>query len=41
LVDSLQVDATPIRAALHWTPPYSVDQGLGETALWFRSQPTA
>lgn len=37
LVDSLQVDATAIRSALHWKPRYSVDQGLLETALWFRT----
>jgi UDP-N-acetyl-alpha-D-quinovosamine dehydrogenase len=37
LVDSLQVDATAIRAALQWTPAYTVDQGLVETACWFRA----
>ncbi len=35
LVDSLQVDAAAIRNELRWTPPYSVDQGLLETARWF------
>jgi nucleoside-diphosphate-sugar epimerase len=39
LVDSLQVDATAIRAALDWTPPYTVDQGLVETVRWFRAAP--
>jgi nucleoside-diphosphate-sugar epimerase len=37
LVDSLQLDAAAIRADLRWTPPYSVDQGLLETARWFRA----
>jgi nucleoside-diphosphate-sugar epimerase len=37
LVESLQVDATAIRVALPWTPPFSVDQGLQETIRWFRS----
>jgi nucleoside-diphosphate-sugar epimerase len=41
LVESLQVDATAIRVALPWTPPYSVDQGLLETARWFRTVPAA
>jgi nucleoside-diphosphate-sugar epimerase len=40
LVDSLQVDATAIRAALDWTPPYTVDQGLVETVRWFRTTGT-
>jgi UDP-N-acetyl-alpha-D-quinovosamine dehydrogenase len=35
LVDSLQVDSAAIRNALNWAPPYSVDQGLGETARWY------
>jgi nucleoside-diphosphate-sugar epimerase len=34
LVESLQVDSAAIRNALNWAPPYSVDQGLGETARW-------
>jgi nucleoside-diphosphate-sugar epimerase len=37
LVDSLQVDSTAIRLGLRWTPPYNVDQGLLETARWFRA----
>jgi nucleoside-diphosphate-sugar epimerase len=37
LVDSLQVDSTAIRLGLRWTPPYTVDQGLLETARWFRA----
>jgi nucleoside-diphosphate-sugar epimerase len=38
LVDSLQVDSTAIRIALRWAPPCSIDQGLLETARWFRAQ---
>jgi nucleoside-diphosphate-sugar epimerase len=38
LTDSLQVDSALIRRELGWTPPFTVDQGLAETALWFRSQ---
>jgi len=38
LVDSLQVDSKAIRRDLQWTPPYTVDQGLQETARWFRAQ---
>jgi nucleoside-diphosphate-sugar epimerase len=41
LVDSLQLDAAAIRADLRWTPPYSVDQGLQETARWFRAPQAA
>ncbi len=41
LVESLQVDATAIRVALPWTPPYSVDQGLQETVRWFRAAQAA
>jgi len=43
LVDSLQLDASAIGTALRWRPPYSVNQGLLETARWFlaarRAQP--
>jgi len=39
LVGSLQVDATAIRAALDWTPPYTVDQGFTETVRRFRVAP--
>ena len=37
LVGSLQVDSSAIRRALDWAPPYTVDQGLAETARWYRS----
>jgi nucleoside-diphosphate-sugar epimerase len=35
LLGSLQVDSSRIRQELDWHPPYSVDQGLAETAAWF------
>ena len=36
LVGSLQLDTSAIRETLGWTPPFGVDQGLQETARWFR-----
>ena len=35
LLGSLQVDSSRIRRELDWRPPYSVDQGLAETAAWY------
>jgi nucleoside-diphosphate-sugar epimerase len=35
LFGSLQVDAGAISSALQWRPPYTVDQGIRETASWF------
>jgi UDP-glucose 4-epimerase len=32
LLDDLVVDSARIRAQLGWTPPYTLDQGLAETA---------
>ena len=37
LVDCLRVDDTLIRGRLGWRPPYDVDQGLRETACWYKS----
>jgi nucleoside-diphosphate-sugar epimerase len=37
LVGSLRVDTSRIRSVLDWQPPYSLDQGLAETARWYRS----
>ena len=37
LVGSLQVDSGRIRSVLGWRPPYSTDDGLAETARWYRS----
>ncbi len=36
VLGSLQVDSRALRRDLEWTPPYSVDAGLEETARWFR-----
>jgi nucleoside-diphosphate-sugar epimerase len=36
LTGSLQVDSSRIRQALGWTPPFSIEQGLAETAAWYR-----
>jgi len=35
LSESLVVDSSTIRNETGWTPPYSMDYGLGETAKWF------
>ena len=35
LVSSFEIDASAIRATLQWTPPFSVDRGLQQTADWF------
>ena len=37
LSGSLQVDSSRIRAALGWAPPFSLDEGLAETARWYRN----
>lgn len=37
LVGTLQIDSTDARRSLAWSPPQTVDQGLSETADWFRS----
>jgi nucleoside-diphosphate-sugar epimerase len=38
LLDSMQVDISRIRTELGWRPPISMEQGLAETALWYRSR---
>ena len=38
LTGSLAVDDGPIRRDLGWTPPFSMVQGLQETADWFRGR---
>ncbi len=37
LLGSLTVDDGPIRRELEWNPPFTVDEGLAETAAWFRA----
>jgi nucleoside-diphosphate-sugar epimerase len=36
LLGTLTVDTTKIQRELDWKPPYTMEQGLGETAKWFR-----
>jgi nucleoside-diphosphate-sugar epimerase len=36
LTGSLQIDSSRIRQLLDWTPPFSMKQGLAETATWYR-----
>jgi len=35
LMDSLIVDSSKIRTELAWTPPFSMEEGLKETAKWY------
>jgi len=37
LIGTLQVDLADSVEVLGWSPPQTVDQGLRETADWFRS----
>jgi len=37
LLGSLVVDSRNIRRLLNWKPPYTLDQGLKETADWYRT----
>lgn len=37
LTGSLQVDSSRIRRELGWQPPFTLGQGLAETARWFKS----
>jgi nucleoside-diphosphate-sugar epimerase len=36
LTGSLQVDASRIRRELAWQPAHTLDEGLSETARWYR-----
>lgn len=38
LTDSLCIDSTRIRNELGWTPPYSVTEGLSDTARWYHAR---
>lgn len=38
LAGSLQIDSSRIRAELGWQPPFSMVQGLADTAQWYHSQ---
>ena len=37
LTSSLRVDISSIKSTLGWQPPFSLQQGLAETATWYRS----
>ncbi|CAE6726199.1 UDP-glucose 4-epimerase family protein [Paraburkholderia domus] len=37
LVEPLRVDSSRIREKLQWQPRFSVDEGLAQTAQWYRS----
>ena len=37
LTGSLQVDSSLIEKDLDWSPPYTVEEGLNETARWYLS----
>ena len=36
LLGSLVVDSSKIRRELGWMPPYTMEEGLEETAEWFK-----
>jgi len=38
LVGSLYVDASKIRKELNWKPPFTLEQGLKETAEWYKNR---
>lgn len=35
LLESLEVDSGRVRSSLEWSPPYTTEEGLIETARWF------
>jgi len=37
LVGSLTIDSSKIRRELGWEPPYTMEEGLKETAEWFKT----
>jgi nucleoside-diphosphate-sugar epimerase len=38
VTESLRVDSSRMRTELGWRPPFSLDEGLRETARWFRGR---
>jgi UDP-glucose 4-epimerase len=40
LAGSLQVNSSKIQAELDWRQPFTVDDGLSETAAWFSTRTT-
>jgi nucleoside-diphosphate-sugar epimerase len=37
LTGSLRVDSTKARTVLGWSPPLSIDEGIGKTVAWYKS----
>jgi nucleoside-diphosphate-sugar epimerase len=37
LIGNLRLDSTRLRQVLSWQPPCTIEQGLAETAAWYRS----
>jgi nucleoside-diphosphate-sugar epimerase len=40
LTGSLTVDSSKIRRELDWKPPFTMEEGLQETAAWFNKRQT-
>ncbi|MDE0994250.1 MAG: NAD-dependent dehydratase, partial [Rhodospirillales bacterium] len=38
LANSLQVDCSKIHKELGWRPPFSLQQGLDKTVIWYQNQ---
>jgi UDP-glucose 4-epimerase len=38
LIGSLQVDSSRIRRELTWSPRFRLEDGLADTALWYRAR---
>jgi len=38
LTGSLTVDSSKIRQELGWKPPFTMEEGLAETAGWFKNR---
>ncbi len=38
IAGSLQIDGAAIRQALDWSPPFSMKEGLEQTAAWYKSR---
>ena len=38
LMGSLTVEGSKIRRELGWVPPFTMDEGLAETAKWFKNK---
>ena len=38
IVSSLTIDSSKIQSELGWKPPYTMEQGLKETAEWFKEK---